>query len=588
MTFPVRFWPDAWANAIRPFDKAPVLWLVPCMRKPRIWASLDPFYEHGAILGRKVANEGFIRTLLDKDPFEAYHFFLPSQAMATSQGKTLEAAHPALFAAGKFKILTRRELPDSLRENEYAAFHLSDCIVNPAALARLRNALARNVFPITSVTHSLSYADYPARFLRHLWPGTTSRDVIAATSRAGREAVAGIFRFLREAYGLSPEAFPAPGLEVVPLGVDPTRRPPAAPGEKAALRARLGLPAEAVVFLVFGRVSHSSKMDLLPILRAFQRLLRDEKGLPPLYLILAGWLDEEGAGLARMLMELAHNIGLPARVVKSPDEALKHSLFAASDVFISLPDNPQETFGLTVLEAMACGLPVIGSRYDGYKDLAVDGETGFLVDVTGPAETGEADMLGPLMFDNHLHLLLAQQTAPDPVQAAGRIRDLAVNPGLRERMGRAGRERVLARFTWDAVIDAHLILWERLAAAPVPDRQWLRTARHPLEMRYAEVFRGYPSRTFDEAMPLVWTKTGEAVARNKDFPIIYEGVRNVVCEKAVRACLVLARKPVAAGMLVEKLVRAESELDPSGARYHILWCVKQDFLEPAQGGAGHE
>ena len=52
---------------------------------------------------------------------------------------------------------------------------------------------------------------------------------------------------------------------------------------------------------------------------------------------------------------------------------------ASGDVFLSLPDNIQETFGLVVVEAMASGLPVLGSDWDGYRDLVVHGETGFLV-----------------------------------------------------------------------------------------------------------------------------------------------------------------------------------------------------------------
>src|SRR3546814_3034291 len=55
------------------------------------------------------------------------------------------------------------------------------------------------------------------------------------------------------------------------------------------------------------------------------------------------------------------------------------SSWAAADVFVSLSDNIQESFGITPVEAMAAGLPCIVSDWDGYRDTVVDGETGILV-----------------------------------------------------------------------------------------------------------------------------------------------------------------------------------------------------------------
>ncbi len=57
----------------------------------------------------------------------------------------------------------------------------------------------------------------------------------------------------------------------------------------------------------------------------------------------------------------------------------KAGLYGAADVFLSLSDNIQETFGLTVVEALAAGLPVVASDWDGYKALVRDGISGYLV-----------------------------------------------------------------------------------------------------------------------------------------------------------------------------------------------------------------
>ena len=60
----------------------------------------------------------------------------------------------------------------------------------------------------------------------------------------------------------------------------------------------------------------------------------------------------------------------------------RFQVWHAADLVVSLVDNIQETFGLVIVEAMASGLPVVATDWNGYRDLVVDGETGFLVPTT--------------------------------------------------------------------------------------------------------------------------------------------------------------------------------------------------------------
>ena len=65
-------------------------------------------------------------------------------------------------------------------------------------------------------------------------------------------------------------------------------------------------------------------------------------------------------------------------------------LWAAGDIFLSLIDNMQESFGLTPIEAMAAGLPRVISDWDGYRDSVEHGEDGFLIPTLQPPPgTGE-------------------------------------------------------------------------------------------------------------------------------------------------------------------------------------------------------
>jgi D-inositol-3-phosphate glycosyltransferase len=77
-----------------------------------------------------------------------------------------------------------------------------------------------------------------------------------------------------------------------------------------------------------------------------------------------------------------------------------------------------EPFGLTALESMACGTPVVAIEEAGFRDSVLDGETGFLVD-------------------------------PEPGAIAAAIDRLTADPGLAARLGRRGREWVEQRWSWE-------------------------------------------------------------------------------------------------------------------------------------------
>jgi len=100
-----------------------------------------------------------------------------------------------------------------------------------------------------------------------------------------------------------------------------------------------------------------------------------------------------------------------------------------------------EPFGLVNLEAMACETAVVASRVGGIPEIVVDGETGFLVDFT------EDD---PQRFATAL---------------AARITELLDDRALSNRMGAAGRRRVLERFTWPAIADQTVELYHSVFEA---------------------------------------------------------------------------------------------------------------------------
>lgn len=519
-----------------------------------VWGTLDPFVEDGPILGRKVANEGFLHALLTTDPFAQYHFFLPDRRSGEALEAFVRSRCPG--AAPRVRILPRTALPRQLASTTYHCFHLSDCLTHQGFLAAVRNRLARNVFPVTGVTHSLSYARYGQSFAQHVWAGATARDCIVATSRAGAAVVREELAALREYCGA-----PAPRVDVVPLGV--RREEFADLGGSVA-----GVPAGMTVFLVPGRISPYSKMDLLPLLRAFQRLRRAGTDLGCACMVLAGSPDE-GASLPGTLTNLAANIGLRLVVVLCPDDAAKKALLGRADVVVSLADNPQETFGLTLLEAAAAGKPVIASDYDGYRDLVVHGKTGLLVATADSGEVGEVSLLAPLLYDTAYHLWLAQDVAVDVGELAASI-GVMLRPEVREEMGRAAREHSSA-FDWPEVIGRYLALWERLGAEPAP-APGEGESLHPLALDHGRIFGGYPTRRLQDEDMLEMTDLGRAVCRSRDFPVVYAGVEGRVDLELMRALLVWARHPVDWASL-----KSRAGGHPA-ATATVMWMLKGDLL----------
>jgi glycosyltransferase involved in cell wall biosynthesis len=113
-------------------------------------------------------------------------------------------------------------------------------------------------------------------------------------------------------------------------------------------------------------------------------------------------------------------------------ELIEH--YYQGDVFV-LPSICNDSFGIPVVEAMAAGSPVVASRSGGVVETVKDRETGFIVEKN------------------------------DPHQLALTLLKLLENDSLREKMGRAGRERALANFTWDKVADTMFKRYQLLSGA---------------------------------------------------------------------------------------------------------------------------
>jgi phosphatidylinositol alpha-1,6-mannosyltransferase len=203
-------------------------------------------------------------------------------------------------------------------------------------------------------------------------------------------------------------------LRLMPPGVDPDSLVPPAPADRARLLGELGLAGRRFLLSV-SALRFRKGIDLA--IEAVARLAERHDGVD---LCVVGSGPEELA-----LRALAARAGIAGRVhfAGAVDDRAKLALLAECEALVMpnrrLPDDI-EGFGIVFLEAAALGKPVVGGDNGGVRDAVDHGETGFLVETGGDAA---------------------------PVAEA--LDRLLSSPSLAAAMGRAGRERVMARFRWE-------------------------------------------------------------------------------------------------------------------------------------------
>ncbi|MCK9495303.1 MAG: glycosyltransferase [Dehalococcoidia bacterium] len=213
-------------------------------------------------------------------------------------------------------------------------------------------------------------------------------------------------------YGADPRR-----ITMIPCGYDPTE---CSPVDRAEARERLGLPADRPILLQLGRLVPRKGID--NVVRALACI---RERVPDALLVVAGGESDEPdpeatPEIGRLLgIAQASGVADAVRFVGRRPRAELKDWYSAADIFVTTPW--YEPFGITPVEAMACGTPVIGANVGGIQYTVADGDTGLLV----PPHDPDALAL-----------------------AATRI---FTDPGLQQRLAIGGIRRARDLFTWDRV-----------------------------------------------------------------------------------------------------------------------------------------
>jgi len=521
------------------------------------------------VWGAKVAGVEMLKAFLRySKQVEAFEMFVPP-----SQESAWLHFRERLYKEGvpieRFHLRPVTELPNAIRKETFTAFH---CNPPPewGNMLLLRQH-ARHPFACIATLHSISYAFLLPYLAVALYCGVTEADKLICSSTAQKKALSHLLA--RAAQILSPPPNLASLEEKlithIPLGVDTERYRPM---DKRLCRRLWHLPEEDLLVLYLGRLSVATKMDFLPLFRAFRETL---KAFPNAWLILAG--QEQPIGFAQQLQHFADEVGIRDKLITLTDvpEEAKPALYNCADIFVSLSDSLQESFGLAVLEAMACGLPVIASDWDGYRELVVDGETGFLV----PTWWGQCDAPFNLIalagaWETE-HFYLAQCVALDWEKLESALQTLLADSELRREMGHQGRLKTEA-YDWQNIVPRYEQLWQE-------STQFLFNPVTPASNfalpQFFETFQHYPSQILREDTQVMLTPLGVALSEGKEWLLLYDELRFVLDEGLLELFKeVLSELPCSFGTLLRHIRTYRPDCPRLWVEYHILWLAKQGFV----------
>jgi glycosyltransferase involved in cell wall biosynthesis len=250
---------------------------------------------------------------------------------------------------------------------------------------------------------------------------TSPPERIAIERMVGRQATRVAATCTDEQYELTRMGIPRSRISVVPCGVDVDKFTPSRGRPKRDTKTRI---------VTVGRLVRR---------KGFETVIAALAHLPKTELVIAGGPAMGGLGdcpQAQALQAKAEQLGVSGRVRLAGQVSRQKmpALLRSADAVVCVPW--YEPFGIVPLEAMACGVPVVAAAVGGFLDTIVDRGTGLLV------------------------------PARNPVALANALTQLLEDDVMNETYGMAGRDRVVARYSWDRIASDTARVYETSVGVP--------------------------------------------------------------------------------------------------------------------------
>ena len=428
------------------------------------WATLyvdDAFnYKDGKLMGRHAAGLSYIKAIASSK-YDNAGFLLANEAVAAN---FVNIFKPLVPKEKKINI----ELIDYLNVNKsekYGGIFIHD----PALgyFSSLRSNFLHKDYSIIGITHT-TMSDGVMNYINDLYTKPVMEwDALICTSKSVKETVQHLESYQEDMLRqkLDIKKITKPQLPIIPLGIHPEEFNHSKEQRNKA-RTELKIDKDDIVLIFVGRLSFHAKAHHFSMYKALGNLSGKVNKKIKIHLIQVGWFANDF--VKDVFIKEAKDIcpDINCIFLDGRNQNVKHDALAASDIFISLTDNFQETFGLTPLEGMASGKPVVVTDWNGYRDTVRNDIDGFTIPTTTLKGGDGLDMAykyisGQINYDIYM-AYTSQTVSVDIENATNKIEKLILNKELRNKMGDEAKKRAFNDFSWNNIVNMYSDLRDEL------------------------------------------------------------------------------------------------------------------------------
>tara|TARA_Y100001936_G_C16090299_1_gene685489 strand:+ start:4310 stop:6010 length:1701 start_codon:yes stop_codon:yes gene_type:complete len=405
------------------------------------------------IMGRQAAGWSFLQALIKDDP-KRISAYIKNQ---DQKELLLNKVKPLVKKDQKLEV---DFIPynQPFKSQPYGGIFLPGPGIND--FASKRSIHGHDSYSLVGITHTTASHAVMSGISNIIMSDIMPWDAIICTSNCVLDTVEKIidhrYQRLKSKFNISKPELPL--LPVIPLGLDVDEFNYSKDFKKKS-RLSLDINDEDIVIAYVGRLSFHAKAHHLPMYLAIEEISKELKDNQKIHIIQTGWFANDFVKDAFVEEGLKICPSIEFHFLDGKDQDNKHKTLAAGDIFVSLSDNIQETFGLTPLEGMAAGLPVLVSDWDGYKSTARDNVDGFRAKtISLPDGYGEDIAYRYMMNDINYDLyvgLSVQKVGVDIKDCIDKLRILITDDEKRKKFGKSAKIRAKEDFNWPVILSMY-------------------------------------------------------------------------------------------------------------------------------------